>query len=380
MFKKFIATTALVLTIVGCGGGSGTSSPTIATGQFKDSNTSGLKYVSGEQSGITGANGSFTYEIGQTVTFSIGGVALGASNGKAVVTPVDLVVSGSSSSTSVQNIVRFLMMLDSDADPANGISISSNVQAVAESWTQLDFSYNAAAFDSAASSVIASVAIADARTAALPSATTAQAHLESTLRCSYAGAFKGTYSGSDRGIFGAMVDARTGHVTGISYSILYDQYMTINGTTPITYDQSASFVTGTVGGGGQFTGQFTSVNSGSGTWANMTESGSFSGSRIGGNPDAVYRVTGHFSGDDLGLFSVDIDSANNATGVGYSILNDQEFTLSGNLVGTALSATASTGGTITGTFDASTGNLSGTWSSSNPVSSGSFSGSGCKLN
>lgn len=378
MLKKLLATTAIVLIIAGCGGGGGTSTPSTATGQFKDSNTVGLNYVSGGHSGVTGANGSFTYETGQTVTFSVGGVTLGTSNGKSIVTPVDLVAAGSSGSTSVKNIVRFLMMLDSDANAANGINISSSVQTDAATWTQLDF--GSAAFDSAASAVIASVAAADGRTATLPNAAAAQTHLESTLRCSYAGAYKGTYSGNDSGNFGVMVDATTGNVTGVAYSTPDSLYITLNGTSPISYDQTVSFVTGTTSTGAQFAGQFTSVNGVSGTWAGApgVGGGSFAGSRIGGDPNAVYRFTGSFSGDDYGLFSFDIDSANNATGVGYSVSNGQLFTLSGTLSGTTISATSSTGGSIAGTLNTGTGSLVGGWG--NGAYSGTFSGSGCKLN
>jgi hypothetical protein len=188
----------------------------------------------------------------------------------------------------------------------------------------------------------------------------------------------GTYSGSDSGNFGVMVDASTGDVAGVAYSTPYSQYMTLSGTSPLSYDQLAAFVSGTVSAGASFSGNFTSVNGVSGTWSGGPGSGSFSGARIGGASTALYRFTGRFSGSDYGLFSFDIDGANNATGVGYSVTNGQLFTLSGHLSGTSISATSSTGGTITGTLNTSTGSLSGSWSSSG--SSGTYSGSGCKLN
>ena len=375
---KLLLTTAIALTIAGCGGGGGgAAAPTTATGQFKDSNTSGLNYVSGAQSGVTATDGSFTYEIGKTVTFSVGGVTLGTSSGKSVVTPVDLVTSGSSSSTSVQNIARFLMMLDTDANPANGINISASVQAVAATWTPLDFS--SATFDTAASAVIASVSSADSRVASLPTANAAQLHLESTLRCSYAGGYKGTYTGTDSGNFGVMVDASSGTVLGVGYSNGNQQNFSISGTTPISYNQNASFVSG-FAGTGTYTGQFTSVNSMSGTWLDTLNSGhgNFSGSRIGGGLNAVYRFTGVFSGNGFGLFTFDIDSANKGTGVGYNVVNGQLVTLTGTLAGTTLTASSSDGASITGTLNTVAGTLSGNWS--NAGNSGTFSGSGCRLN
>jgi len=44
---------------------------------------------------VTSADGSFEYTVGEPVTFSVGGVTLGRNDGKAVVTPLDLVDNGS---------------------------------------------------------------------------------------------------------------------------------------------------------------------------------------------------------------------------------------------------------------------------------------------
>ena len=100
----------------GGGGGGGSTSPTTATGVFKDNNVSGVTYTSGAQSGTTGSDGSFTYEVGQLVSFNLGNVTLGSASGNSVITPIDLVAGGSSSSTEVLNLVRFLLMLDTDGD------------------------------------------------------------------------------------------------------------------------------------------------------------------------------------------------------------------------------------------------------------------------
>jgi len=378
MLSRLALTTAIALAVAGCGGGGGGSAAgtATATGIFKDSNTGGLKYVSGGQSGTTGADGSFTYEVGKTVTFSIGGVTLGAPAGKSVVTPIDLVAAGSSGTVKVQNIVRFLMMLDSDANPANGLTISPAVQAAAATWLPLDF--GAGSFATDAATVIASVSAADNRVAALPAANTAQTHLESTLRCAYAGAYKGTYAGTDNGKFGVMVDVATGHVVGVAYSVPNNQSFTLSGTTPVGYNQTAAFVSGVTSSGATYSGQFTSVDSMSGTWQNAPGSGSFSGSRIGGALNAAYRFTGQFSGTNVGLFTFDVDNANAVTGIAYNIADDRLVTLSGTLAGTTLTATTSTGTAVAGTLNITNGSLTGTWNGGG--GSGSFSGSGCKLN
>jgi len=381
MFKKSILAILVTLTLVACGGG-GSGNPsggvTTATGQFKDSNTAGISYVSGGQSGVTGSDGSFTYEVGNSVEFSIGGVTIGTSNGKSIVTPVDLVSGGSSSSVEVQNIVRLLMMLDDDGDPSNGINISSSVLTIAENWPQIDFS--AADLSAELTSIISDAASADGGTHTLPDANVAQAHLESTLLCSYAGAYKGAFSGDDNGNFGFLIDASNGNVMGVAYSIPFDQYIDLSGRTPISYDQNVAFVSGNTTTGATFSGQFTSVNGVSGSWQNSPDSGSFSGSRIGGATDAAYRFTGNYIGNDFGLFSFDVNGSNNVTGVAYSVAGDELFTVSGTVSGTTLTATASDGTAIAGTLNTATGGLSGTWNDSAEGLSGTFSGSGCQLN
>ncbi|HEY0894704.1 MAG TPA: hypothetical protein VGE32_16700, partial [Cellvibrio sp.] len=112
---------------------------TILQGQLKDTNIAGVHFVSGGQSGTTNTSGTFSYEQGASITFSIGGITLGATTGKAVITPIDLIANGSADHLAVQNMVRFLLMLDSDGYAQNGIQISSAVQTAATGWTQIDF-------------------------------------------------------------------------------------------------------------------------------------------------------------------------------------------------------------------------------------------------
>ncbi len=382
MFKKSIIAISVALTVSACGGSSDDNSGGVstATGQFKDSNTAGIRYVSGGQSGITGADGSFTYEVGKTVTFSIGGVTIGTSNGKLVVTPVDLVSGGSSGSVEVQNIARFLIMLDDDGNPSNGINISSSVQAAAKNWTQVDFS--AADISTELTAIISDAISADGGGHVLPDASAAQAHLESTLRCSYAGAYQGTFSGDDSGTFGVLVHAISGIVEGPAYSPGDKDHFYIGGKTPISYDQNVTFVSGVTTNATVFNGRFTSVNEVSGSWLNAlsTDSGNYSGSRIGGATDAVYRFTGNYSGEDFGLFSFDVNASNNVTGVAYSVVDDELLTVSGTVSGATLAATVSDGTTIDGTLDTAKGLLKGEWNNSAKGLSGKFSGGGCKLN
>lgn len=370
----------------GGGGGGGTSGATTATGYFRDSDTQGLTYVSGSQTGVTGADGTFTYEVGKTVTFSIGGVTLGTVDGAAVITPVDLVSGGTSTTAAVQNIVRFLMMLDKDGNPSNGIQISAAVQAAAKNWSQVNFSTTDLA--TAVAQIITDADTADGTTHTLPTAATAETHLETTLLCVHSGGYEGTYSGGDTGQFGVLVDAKTGLVTGVAYSNSAQATFPLSGTTAISYDQSAAFTTGSAGDVATFSGQFTSPDAVSGTWADNGDSlaGSFSGTRVGGSPNAVYRFTGTVSASGVtgatGLFTVDVDGSGNVTGDSYDVQSGNEHSVSGTLTGTTVTGTVADGdgSTFTGTLDGSTGAMSGTWSDPVTAEHGTFSGSGCKLN
>lgn len=378
--SKIFLVTVLASLFSGCGGGGG-GSAAIETGIFKDANVGGMSFVSGSQSGVTGVDGSFTYERGQDVTFSLGGVIVGTAAGAGIVTPVDLVNNGTPTSTEVRNIVRFLIMLDSDGDPDNGITISAAVQAIADSWAPVDF--GTGDLPTALASIITDVNAADIRTAELPSPEIALEHFEDTLRCSYSGAFKGTYSGDDRGTFGAFLDYATGDVSGVAYSVPFDVLVNLSSTVPIDFTQDTVFVIGD-SGGATFTGQFDNFDTGSGTWEAITGGGTATGtmtaSRIGGAVDAVHRFTGKYSGDDSGLITFDIDASDNITGVVYSTVFDELFTLNVTLNGTTVSGTVSGGGVVDGTLNKDTGVLTGTWSNAGDGTQGTFTGSGCKLN
>lgn len=390
--RKF-ATSGLVVLLTACGGGGdGSSAPaTTATGYFKDSNTQGVRYVSGGQSGVTGADGSFTYEVGNPVTFSVGGVALGSVTvGRSVVTPVDLVASGATSSQAVQNLVRFLMMLDNDANPANGIQISPAVQAAAASWSAVNFDQPEANFTAAVGPIVTAANTADGTgTHALPTAATAQTHMEGTLRCARSGGFKGTYGGGDSGRFGFLIDAATGMVSGIGYSNAGHNRFDITGTTAVSLNQSAAFTSGVTTTGATYSGRMTTPDAVTGSWNNAPLSGTFSSSRVGGALNAKYRFTGQFwNGGGMpaayGLYTFDINSSNQVTGFAYDVSNDTSVTLSGTVgatagAGTGLMGTTSSGVSFTATINLAAGTVSSaTWNGGG--SSGSFTASGCQLN
>jgi YD repeat-containing protein len=101
----------------------------------------GVAYETSTQQGVTGINGSFQYEEGEVVRFTIGGTLLGAVTGQAQVTPFDL--AGSPVHTGIHitwalqnendpyqtviNLGVLLHSLDDDGNPGNGIVIRPGI-------------------------------------------------------------------------------------------------------------------------------------------------------------------------------------------------------------------------------------------------------------
>jgi hypothetical protein len=111
---------------------------------------------------------------------------------KTLITPVDLIANGNSASNYVLNVVRFLMMLDQDGEPSNGIQISAAVNAAAASWAPVDFTTTD--LPTALSSLIQQASTADGMTHALPDASSAQTRLRAEYSCNYAGRYSGFYT------------------------------------------------------------------------------------------------------------------------------------------------------------------------------------------
>jgi len=148
-----------------------------------------VSYESGSLAGITGSNGEFRYEVGNTIRFYLGDITLGAPvTGKAVITPLDLVPDGTADTPAVVNIARLLQSLDSEPDD-DVISIPPEVRAAAVRSNEalspaiefLDFS-NEAAFVNAASQLVAVLASDYPFTAVLVDANQARTHLARSLR------------------------------------------------------------------------------------------------------------------------------------------------------------------------------------------------------
>jgi hypothetical protein len=105
----------------------------------------GVTWETPTQQGVTGSNGRFQYEEGETVRFMIGDTVLGEVTGQDQVTPFELagsaVITGASNITealdnerdpfnAVTNITVLLQSLDEDARPKNGIEVRPGVAAL----------------------------------------------------------------------------------------------------------------------------------------------------------------------------------------------------------------------------------------------------------
>jgi len=132
----------LAAQLTACGGGAigsllsspaekttGEQANTLLTGTFVDSPVAGLAYVtSSGLSGVTDAQGRFQFHAGDTLTFRIAGVDIGTAASSATLTPASL-AGGDEDSARFSNLLVMLQSLDTDGDPANGITLSPSLPA-----------------------------------------------------------------------------------------------------------------------------------------------------------------------------------------------------------------------------------------------------------
>ena len=266
----------LSVTLAACGGGGG-GAPSASQGKFIDAAVEGITYTSGTLTGLTDAQGNFSYQAGQPVTFSIGGITLGTVSGSAIITPIQLVTGATNQfDSTVTNIVQFLLTIDDDGIASNGIQITPAMQTAAASFS-LDFT--STTFDSDASSALSAITTAAsiAATSTLVTETTAQSHLSDSLFATMAGNYSGSFSGADSGTWTVTV-ATDGAVTGSGISNTIGQF-DVSGTVQSSGSTSVSG-SGTAAGS-TWTGNINITNGVfSGTWSDLPDSGTFTGNKI----------------------------------------------------------------------------------------------------
>lgn len=151
---RLVAIASLTVLFVACGGGGGGTSPTtpsnpVLTGSLVDLSLSGVAYTTTTASGTTSATGGFTYRCNptcETLTFNIGPITLGTATGASALSLKDFqggLENGLLSTLTIRRM-QFLMAVDSDANPGNGIAIPSEL---APSLANRSLNFSAPSFD-----------------------------------------------------------------------------------------------------------------------------------------------------------------------------------------------------------------------------------------
>lgn len=158
--KLTLLALAAALCLSACGGSDNhdePAKPVAQTGVFLDGAVEGLEYVAGGAAkASTNAKGEFMCNAGETVAFSVGGLALGSAPCGAIVTPLALAASTNVADDKVVNRLLALQLLDDDSDPSNGIKLTADVKA-ALAGKILDFAGAPAAFNTALAAHLAAV-------------------------------------------------------------------------------------------------------------------------------------------------------------------------------------------------------------------------------
>ncbi|MYM26594.1 esterase-like activity of phytase family protein [Duganella sp. FT135W] len=161
--KKFSLMSLAVFSVLAACGGDNQPAKTPITGVFLDGAVENLDYVAGSAAkASTNAKGEFTCYAGDTVSFSIGGIALGSAACAATITPLQLAGSTDVKDVKVVNRLLALQLLDEDSDPANGIKLTADVKTALATKTA-DFGAAADAFNT---SLTANLTAAGAKYAA----------------------------------------------------------------------------------------------------------------------------------------------------------------------------------------------------------------------
>jgi len=368
----------------------------------------------------TDKSSAYSYRTGEVIKFHIGKLEIGESVGISVLTPKDIVsyqnldLNTSIYSSEVNNRVRLLMALDSNATLSNGIQISQATRDAAQLWSTPDYAANEADFKTsveANTNIILNVTAAQAQT-----------HFTEALRCVYSGAYRGSWllpSGEKEGFVGVMIQSNGAIVAlGDGQNIdnndsngdgnYNDDVIYATGTHEMDtgyYDFNQTYHFDPIAGrivdsnitNIEGTGSSQGYNRVSGVFVQDGQNGAYTASRVGAGENPSYRYTGFGRGNPggiaaadgsdsiLGLFTIDINPDGNVTGLIHDARSNEEPTLSGNVDfatgNIELDLNSGLGHTLSGNinFDTNSSNLLIDWNDANGTILGYIQGVGCQL-
>ena len=391
------------------------------SGQFIDSGVDGLEYTIDLNAttltpdagvNITSSGGYFDYFYGEVLLFKIGNLEIGSTPALSTITPKDIVsfknldLNTSIYAPEVNNRIRLLMSLDSDNNPANGISIDKQTRQDAKKWNTPNYNLTESAFTNELNNAT------NNELTKIYTKKEAEIHFEQSLRCVYSGAYRGSWilpSGQKTGFVGVMIQA-DGNIVALGdgqdingdgnfSDVLYaaGKHNMDNGTYSFneTYQFDADkgrIVSSNLAIEGD--GSSSGYNEVEGTFVQDGQAGEYSAYRVGEGINTSYRYTGYGyqnpyvfteSDDDpiLGLFTLDMETDGTATG----LIHDARTNLEPSLVGTIdfatgrveLSLESGQGHTVSGTIDFNTNDLYLTWFDGTHKKLGYLKGIGCQL-
>ncbi|MGK0256409.1 MAG: subtilisin family serine protease, partial [Arcobacteraceae bacterium] len=131
--KNITLSLSIMFLLIGCGGGGGDTISRINApieGTFTDSPVDGITYTINDVSEFTANGGKYTYLDGDTISFFLGNLELGTTQGKENITPLDMFNEENITiyDSRVINMAKLLQSYDSDNDPENGITLSDDIK------------------------------------------------------------------------------------------------------------------------------------------------------------------------------------------------------------------------------------------------------------
>ncbi|OES24204.1 hypothetical protein [Alteromonas macleodii] len=399
----------VVLLLSACGGSSSNDEPdtpppppapvvTTETGMFFAGKVSGIRYASGTTGGTIDDSGQYEYQVvdgvAQPISFSIAGIDLGSTLGKAFITPVDLADGGTAGSTAVVNRVTLLRLLAEN--PTSTIDVIPDQRLLDNetdfAWPQPDFSATDFANSVEMVQIVGDINAFLATQKTVPSSAESEVYLRNRLYCAASGIYYGDIEGGDTGHVAFGLNPLDGSVTTVGWSDGSQNIIFIQEPSFPVFSSTIDFETGAALSGDVFNMTISNYLDIEGTWTNsntQTE-GTYSGTLLDRDYTADYHFTAAyialfpvFGPGPAGSYSFNLYADGTVTGSQVNITFGDTTTtpITGVWNGNLMSAQVEGGATINAAIDFATMTMFGEWDDPNaPITSGGVTGTGCRFN